>query len=76
MDQVLMCSQLNVKQETVLVSDWDRKFWMKIDGKMVEFLSEKSGAEVETQLKEKRWLETLKTEDITVQLDVAETGRG
>jgi hypothetical protein len=74
----LVCSQcqLNAKQETLLVSDWDKKFWMKIDGKVLEFQSVKTAAEVEAQLRNQRWRETLKAEDITVQLDLVETGRG
>jgi hypothetical protein len=67
--------QFGVQRDTLLVSDWDKKFWMKIDGKMLAFQSEKSGAEIERQLKNKRWQETLKTDGVTMQLDLVETAR-
>lgn len=49
---------------------------MKINGKVLSFQSEKSDAEVEKQLKNKRWRETLKADGITLQLALVETARG
>jgi hypothetical protein len=49
---------------------------MKIDGKMVAFQGKKSDAELEKQLKNKRWRETFKAAGVTVQLDLVETARG
>jgi len=68
--------EFSAQRDTLLASDWIKTFWMKIDGKMVEFQSGKSDAEVEKQLKNKRWRETLKTDDITLLLNLVETGRG
>lgn len=63
-------------QDTLLVSDWDKKFWMKINGKMIEFQSSKTDVEVESQLKSKHWREALKSDGIRIFLDLIETGRG
>lgn len=60
---------------TVLASDWGKKFWMKIDGKMVEFAGTRSNSDIATQLAGKHWQETLTAKGITVILDLAETGR-
>jgi hypothetical protein len=68
--------QFGSQRDTILVSDWDKKFWMKINGKMLSFQSEKNGTEVEAQLKNKRWRETLKADSITLRLDLVETARG
>lgn len=59
-----------------MVSDWDKKFWMKIDGRMVVFESYKNDAESEKQLRNKRWQEALKADDIILLIDLAETVRG
>lgn len=61
---------------TVLASDWLTKFWMKVDGKMVQFTGTGSNADFERQLKTKRWKETFQAGGITVALDLTETGRG
>lgn len=68
--------QFGARHDTLLASDWDKKFWMKIDGKMIEFQSQKKDAEVESQLKSKRWRETLKADGVSIDLDLVETGRG
>ena len=68
--------QFNSEHNTFLASDWDRKFWMKIDGEMVEFQSRRSDPEVEAQVKSKHWRETLMAGGVTVSLDLTETGRG
>lgn len=68
--------QFGVQRDTLLVSDWDRKFWMKINGKVHAFQSEKTDAEVEKQLQNKRWREVLKADGVTLQLDLVETVRG
>jgi len=67
--------QFSVQRDTLLVSDWDRKFWMKINGKVLSFQSEKNDAAVEKQLQDKRWRETLKADGVTLQLDLVETAR-
>jgi hypothetical protein len=43
---------------------------------MVVFQSEENNVELEKQLKNMHWRETLKAGDITVQLDLVETARG
>lgn len=68
--------QFAAQRDTILVSDWDKKFWMKIDGKMLSFQSGKDDDEIGTQLKNKRWRETLKAGSIVLQLDLVETARG
>ena len=68
--------RFGAQRDTVLVSDWNRKFWMRIDGKTVEFEGQKEDAETESQLKNKRWREVLKADEVTVYIDLAETGRG
>ena len=45
------------QRATLIASDWDKIFWMKIDGKMVEFQSKKTDAEIEKQMKTRRWHE-------------------
>jgi hypothetical protein len=62
--------------DTLLASDWDTKFWMKIDGRIIEFQSLKTDGVVESQLKSKRWREALNAEGIKISLDLVETGRG
>lgn len=68
--------QFGAQQAALLASDWDKKFWMKIDGKMLVFQSQKREAEVESQAKNKHWRETLNADGLTVRLDLIETGRG
>ena len=68
--------QFGSQRETILVSDWDKKFWMKIDGEVLLFQSEKNDVEIEKQLKNKLWRETLKTDNITLRLNLVETARG
>lgn len=62
--------------ETVLASDWAGKFWMKVDGKMIELVSHKTDDEGERQLVLKRWDETLSGAGLTVELSLTELGRG
>lgn len=62
--------------DTLLTSDWDKKFWMKINGRMIEFQSLKADGVVEGKLKSERWRETLNAEGITISLDLVETRRG
>lgn len=64
------------KNLTLLASDWSKKFWMKIDGKMVEFKSEQVYAEIARRQESKRWRETLTADGVTVIFDLVETGRG
>ena len=61
---------------TVLASDWLRKFWMNVDGKLIEFAGTKTDADFERDLKTKRWKERFQAGGITVTLDLKETGRG
>ena len=61
---------------TVLASDWVTKFWMNVDGKLIQFTGTKSNADSERQLKTKRWKETFQAGGITVMLDLKESGRG
>jgi elongation factor P hydroxylase len=68
--------QFGAQHNTLLASDWSGKFWMKIDGKMVEFQSQRNDVEMENQLKNRRWLETLKADGVSIHLDLVETGRG
>lgn len=68
--------RLDSDHKTFLASDWGRKYWMKIDGKMVEFQSQESDSDVEKQLKSKHWREALQAGDVTISFDLIETGRG
>lgn len=62
--------------ETVLASDWVGKFWMKVDGKMIELVSRKTDVEAERQLASNRWRESLSGTDLKVELSLRELGRG
>jgi hypothetical protein len=62
--------------ETVLASDWAGKYWMKVDGKMIELVSHKAGGEADRQLASKRWHEILSGADLKVELKLVELGRG
>jgi hypothetical protein len=44
------CTFERKPNETVLASDWAGKYWMKVDGKMIELVSHKAGAEAGRQL--------------------------
>lgn len=68
--------KFGAQRDAILISDWDKKFWMKINGKMLLFQSEKDDAEIDKRLENKRWRETLKAGGITLQLDLVETARG
>jgi hypothetical protein len=63
-------------RETVLASDWAGKFWMQIDGKMIELVSRRADREAAEQLADKRWHEVLTKADLIVELSLVETGRG
>jgi len=62
--------------KTLLASDWVDKFWMKVDGKIIQFTSHRTDADIERQLAAKRWHETLKAGDLTLDIKLSETGRG
>lgn len=62
--------------ETVLASDWAGKYWMKVDGKMIELVSQKAGDDIDRQLASKHWHETLSRADLKVELNLVERGRG
>lgn len=63
-------------RETVLASDWVGKFWMQIDGKMVELVSHGADREAAEQRADKRWHDVLTKDDLIVELSLVETGRG
>ncbi len=70
------CSFDDAAEGTVLASDWVAKFWIKIDGKLVEFSSPESNADGARELANGRWRESMKANDIVLILDLQETGRG
>lgn len=70
------CGFQRKPNETVLASDWAGKFWMKVDGKMIELVSHKTDDEGEWQLAGKRWDETLRGSGLTVGFSLMELGRG
>ena len=63
-------------RETVLASDWAGKFWIKVDGKMIELASRSADREAEQQLAGKRWHEVLIKGHLIVELNLVETARG
>jgi len=63
-------------RDTVLASDWAGKFWMKVDGKMIELASHRTDRQMEQQLAGKRWHEVLTQDDLIVELNLVEAGRG
>lgn len=70
------CNFHSKARETVLASDWAGKFWMQIDGKMIELVSRRADREAAEQLADKRWYEVLTKADLIVELSLVETGRG
>ena len=70
------CTFERKPHETVLASDWVGKYWMKVDGKMIELVSDKAGDEADRQLATKRWHEALGGPDFKVELSFVETTRG
>lgn len=70
------CTFERKPRETVLASAWAGKFWMKVDGKMVELVSRKTDDEWERQLAKRRWYEALSGFGLTVELSLVELGRG
>ena len=70
------CTFDRKSRETVLVSDWAGKFWMMVDGRIIELTSQNRVADIERQLLRKRWRETLRAADLSIELDFLETGRG
>jgi hypothetical protein len=70
------CTFERKPHDVVLASDWASKFWMKVDGKMIELVSHKTDDEAERQLASKRWHETLIGADLTVELSLAQIGHG
>ena len=70
------CTFERKPHEIVLASDWAGKFWMKVDGKMIELVSRRTDVEAERQLASKRWHESLSGTDLKVELSLVELGRG
>jgi hypothetical protein len=70
------CTFERKPHDVVLASDWVSKFWMKVDGRMIELVSHKTDDEAERQLASKRWHETLSSGDLTVELSLFQIGRG
>jgi hypothetical protein len=70
------CTFERKPQEVVLASDWAGKFWMKVDGEMLELVSHRTDVEAERQLASKRWHESLSEIDLKVELNLVELGRG
>jgi hypothetical protein len=70
------CTFDSEARETVLASDWAGKFWMQIDGKMIELVSRRADREAAEQLADKHWHEVLTKADLIVELSLVETGRG
>lgn len=62
--------------KTLLASDWVGKFWMKVDGKIVEFASHRTDEEAERQLANKRWHEVLRAGDLTLEINFSNIGIG
>lgn len=62
--------------EPVLWSDWRGKFWLKIDGKLIELVSHQTDDEGEQQRVRSRWDETLTVPGLTVELSLTELERG
>jgi len=60
----------------LLASDWSKKYWIKIDGKMVEFESEQTDSDIEQMLESKRWRVSLKKDGISVLINLVEVERG
>jgi hypothetical protein len=70
------CTFARKDHQIVLASDWIGKFWIKVDGKIMELASHRTDDEAERQLARRRWDETLSATDLTVKLNLAEVGRG
>ncbi|MCE3603606.1 hypothetical protein LXA47_08300 [Massilia sp. P8910] len=70
------CSFERKPREIVLASDWAGKFWMKVDGKMLELVSHQSDDLVGRQLAGKRWDVVLSSPGLTIELRLLELGRG
>ena len=70
------CTFERKPHEIILAGDWAGKYWMKVDGKMIELVSHTADAEAERHLASKRWHETLRGADVEVELRLVELGRG
>lgn len=70
------CEFQNKSGETVLWSDWRGKFWLKIDGNLIELVSHQTDDEGEQQRVRRRWNETLSVPGLAVELSLTELERG
>jgi len=70
------CAFDNQARQTVLASDRIDYFWLKIDGNMVKLTGRQTDAEIDRQLKAKRWRQVVTGQGVTLVLDLVETGRG
>ena len=70
------CTFERSPHEIILASDWAGKFWMLVDGKMIELVSRRTDVEVERQLASKRWHELFSRTGLKVELILRELGRG
>lgn len=59
--------------QTVLAGDWAGKFWIKVDGRIVEFVTRQSDEEMHRQSDRKRWHDTLRAQGLTLTLDLKGT---
>ena len=68
------CAFENQTRQTVLASDWAGKFWIQVDGRIVEFVTHRSDEEMQRQSDHKRWRDTLQARGLTVTLDLKGSG--
>ena len=68
------CAFENKAGQTMLASDWIGKFWVKVDGKMVEFVTRQPDDEMQRQSEQKRWHDVLQAGELTLTLDLRKTG--
>jgi hypothetical protein len=60
----------------ILKSDWAKKFWMKIDGTLIELDGTRTDAETASDVDSKRWHETFHGDGVTGVLDLRQTNAG
>lgn len=68
------CTFENQTRQTVMASDWAGKFWIKVDGRIVEFVTHQSDEDMQRQSDQKRWRDTLQAQGLTLSLDLKGTG--
>jgi len=68
------CTFENQTRQTVMASDWAGKFWIKVDGRIVEFVTHRSDEEMQRQSDHKRWRDTLQARGLTVTVDLKGSG--